>query len=81
MPLVLLSILTFSGCSCKSIVCDSSTCEKEIVYVDRNVTVNVPVKCEAELPSCNFQQETYTEQVSAMINCVGLLKIELRKCL
>ena len=63
----------------------TTSCSKEpepkIEYRDKIVEVDVIVKCKAKMVMCNFNKPTDTEVIGSLFNCVGRLKIELRKCL
>lgn len=59
--------LSFSACS-----------QKE--YVTKVVEVKVPVKCVTPDVSCDFDKVTYTEVVTAMVNCLNRYKLSNEVC-
>lgn len=60
----------------------TTSCSKDPIVIDKPIDIYMPVKCQkAKMPICNFNKSTYTEISAAMVNCIGQLKIELRKCL
>ena len=58
----------------------SKECKPKIEYRDKIKEVKIAVKCDVTMPICNFNKPTGTEVLSELFNCIGLLKIELRKC-
>lgn len=67
--LIISGIFLFSGCS-----------QKEIVYVDREVEVKVPVKCITPKVECNFYQVTDTEVIQSLLICIKDLRKSNEVC-
>ena len=61
-----------------------TACEKECKpkteYVDREVIVNIPVKCKVPEAKCDFNRETHTEIIASMLECVINLKEAQKVC-
>jgi hypothetical protein len=68
--LIALSTLTFQACSSK----------QEVKYVDRPVTVKVPIKCVVQDAECDFNRTTYTSVVSSMMECIVNMKHNEEVC-
>lgn len=62
-------VLLFSACS-----------NKELVYVDREVEVKVPVKCNAPKVSCDFNKSTDTEVITSLRTCIEDLRKSVEVC-
>ena len=73
MPLALLGLMTFSGCTNK---CDPV---KEVEYVDREVTVNVPVKCIVKDANCTLGGRGSEILINAY-TCISSMKQEAKAC-
>lgn len=67
--LIISGLFLFSGCS-----------QKEIVYVDREVEVKVPVKCIAPKVECDFNKTTDTEVIQSLLICIKDLKKSNEVC-
>lgn len=67
--LIISGLFLFSGCS-----------QKEIVYVDREVEVKVPVRCITPKVECNFKQVTDTEVIQSLLVCIKDLKKSNEVC-
>ena len=52
----------------------------EKVYVDRPVTVKVPVKCKVPEVKCNAGQDTYTGEIREMRLCIERYKEAAEVC-
>jgi len=61
--------LTLVGCSAK-----------EIVYIDKPVEVQVPVKCKIPEVTCDFNKETDTEVIESLLQCITNLKRAMEVC-
>lgn len=70
LKLLLMSFLlwSFSGCV-----------EKELVYVDRPVRVNVPQKCIVPAVHCEFKG-SYTERVRKTEICIDNFRTAIKVC-
>lgn len=70
LKLLLMSFLlwSFSGCV-----------EKELVYVDRPVRVNVPQKCIVPTVHCEFKG-SYTERVRKAEICIDNFRTAIKVC-
>lgn len=67
--LVILTIMTFSGCGCKPIV----------QYVDRPVEVKVPIKCKMPEVQCDFKG-TGAEPAVKAFECISSQKKAMEVC-
>ena len=67
--LIISGLFLFIGCS-----------QKEIVYVDREVEVKVPVKCIAPKVECDFNKTTDTEVIQSLLICIKDLKKSNEVC-
>lgn len=67
--LIISGLFLFSGCA-----------QKEIVYVDREVEVKVPVKCIAPKVECDFNKTTDTEVIQSLLICIKDLKKSNEVC-
>lgn len=61
-------VLIFSGCA------------EKIVYVDRPIEVEIPQKCIIPDVHCNFNKETDTEVINAMLMCIEDFKKASEVC-
>ena len=66
----LLLLLTLQACTTKT----------EIKYVDKPIEVYVPVKCIVPKAECNFNRETDTEVISAMLECITDMTKNEERC-
>jgi len=65
-------LLTLTACK--------DDCKPKIEYIDREVIVNVPVKCRVPKIKCNFNRETDTEVVASLLECITDLKRNSEVC-
>ena len=71
--LLMLSVITIlTACS--------KECKPKIEYRDRVKEINIPIKCDVVMPICDFNKATDTEVLGELFSCIGLLKIQLRRC-
>lgn len=61
--------ISFSGC-----------CSKEVQYVDRNVTVNIPTKCSAPDTFCSKEGSLFTNQIETLLSCINELRESNKFC-
>jgi len=52
----------------------------EIKYIDVPYEVKVPVKCKVQKASCDFNKETDTEVISALLECIIDMKHNQALC-
>ena len=68
----MLFVLTvFNGCSCKSVPFVSC----DVQYVDRNVTVNIPVRCNVPTTFCSEEGSLHEGTIVELLKCI----VELRE--
>ena len=67
--LMIFVALLFSACS-----------NKELVYVDREVEVKIPVKCNIPETHCDFNKSTDTEVITSLRTCIEDLKQSIGVC-
>lgn len=67
--LMIFVVMVFSGCT-----------QKELVYVDRPVQVNIPTKCVIQIPVCDSNKLTYTGEINEMRLCINRLREAMNQC-
>ena len=63
-----------------TMVISAGCCSKEIQYVDRNVTVNVPVKCIAPDTFCSEYGSIKSNSVVDLLTCISELRESNKFC-
>ena len=61
-------------------VFSAGCCSKEVQYVDRNVTVNVPVKCHSPDTFCSKEGSLFTSEVEILLSCIAELRESNQFC-
>lgn len=74
--LMLSAPMVFSGCSCKNVPLVSC----EVQYVDREVKVNVPVKCETPTTFCDRPGSLHKGTMDELLQCVYELRESTKVC-
>ena len=69
--LTIFVLTVFSGCWC-------STPEPEVRYVDRNITVNIPVPCVKDA-NCTYKGNDI-EVIAGMHTCILNYKEQVKRC-
>jgi len=64
-----ITAISFGGC-----------CDKEVQYVDRNVTVNIPVKCHVKHTFCTDEGSIKTGTIVELLECVYELRQSNKSC-
>lgn len=62
------------------IITACSKTQPKIKYVDRPVTVKVPVKCVVPDSNCSFNRRTDTEVIQALLECIIDMKRNQEVC-
>ena len=72
----IVGIVVFSGCSCKNV--PGVKCET--IYVDREVKVNVPIKCKTPDTFCDDPGSLKKGTMNELLGCVYELRESTKVC-